>query len=215
MFMEIFADGEYDRCISDLLDQAPRNAELTIMDLGANVGFFVLRVFDLLSKSGRKDLRLHVISVEASRPVLDQIAPQLPESAKDHRVELIHGVVGLKTGSVTFHHSASSCEGSIFTGKGGAGRTEEIAYVDLDKILPPTRRIDLLKCDIEGAEEQFVGTYPDLLRKIDRLAIEFHHTLCNKATVKNQLRELGLTETLRGREDDWAEVAYWTRAGNP
>src|SRR5688572_8632174 len=56
VFNEIFIKGEYDTAISVALEHA--GERMNVLDLGANVGFFSLRVLDLLSVLGRNELRV-------------------------------------------------------------------------------------------------------------------------------------------------------------
>ncbi|MFY9825859.1 MAG: hypothetical protein WAM82_31100, partial [Thermoanaerobaculia bacterium] len=64
LYNDIFADGEYDAAIRDALGDAPAGRPLTVLDLGANVGYFALRLGDLALRHDGVDLRL--VAVEAS-----------------------------------------------------------------------------------------------------------------------------------------------------
>jgi hypothetical protein len=53
-------------------------------------------------------------------------------------------------------------------------------------------RLNLIKCDIEGAEEIFIPNYPELLRKTDAIVVEFHHTGIDYEQCLRSLKEAGL-----------------------
>lgn len=48
--------------------------------------------------------------------------------------------------------------------------------------------VDLMKIDIEGAEETFLSGRESLLKDIDHLVIEIHPNYCNAESVINTLR---------------------------
>jgi hypothetical protein len=53
--------------------------------------------------------------------------------------------------------------------------------------------IDLLKCDIEGAEQLFLETYPDLLQKTHAVVVELHSEHCDTARCRSLLNDAGFT----------------------
>ena len=42
-----------------------------------------------------------------------------------------------------------------------AGKPTAVPYIDIDAMMQGVEQIDLLKCDIEGSELQFVENYPE------------------------------------------------------
>jgi hypothetical protein len=76
------------------------------------------------------------------------------------------------------------------------------SYVDLSVLLGSTARIDLLKCDIEGAELLFLQNYPDLLQKVDVAVFEFHRDMCDVDRCQALLVEYGFTRSHVSRERD-------------
>jgi hypothetical protein len=63
--------------------------------------------------------------------------------------------------------------------------------VDLEQFVPPGA-VNLIKCDIEGAEEEFLANYPQLLERTRYLAIEFHSHLCDVPRCKAMIESAGL-----------------------
>jgi FkbM family methyltransferase len=189
VFNEIFVKGEYDSAIGTAFDGA--FDRLNVLDLGANVGFFSLRVLDLLHVLGRNELKLEIVAVEGSPRYYRELATRLDEVGVNGGVRPILGLVGKRSGQGII------CE-TDFGARSSIVRTEEgdsasVRYVDLEAVLAPDTRIDLLKCDIEGAEELFIENYPQLLRHTRVAAFELHDTLCDTDRCRTLLNEAGLT----------------------
>jgi hypothetical protein len=106
-------------------------------------------------------------------------------------VTLHHGLVGRRVGSAVMWEQRSHISNSVVQ---GSGRGVRVPFVDLELIIPAPRRISLLKCDIEGAEEMFLESYPLLLRRTDAVVIEVHGDKCDAKRCFDLLANAGLTE---------------------
>jgi FkbM family methyltransferase len=177
IYNDIFVAGEYDDAIDAAMDRAKGGASFRVVDLGANVGFFTLRVLD------------RMIRRKISFPVVDcllvEASPRLQEPIYWHldsvgmaglRIKIVNGLVGKKTGSATLEIRASECMNQVTTVAGR--RSREVAYYDLDGELSAVPSIELLKCDIEGSERDFLEHYAHLLRKTAVAIFEFHEPQC-------------------------------------
>lgn len=58
----------------------------------------------------------------------------------------------------------------------------------LDGLADRSGAIDLMKVDIEGSEEAFLCTTPELLHRVRNLVVELHPKLCNTQRVLEVLR---------------------------
>jgi FkbM family methyltransferase len=175
VFNEIFVKGEYDRAIRIALENA--SDQINVLDLGANVGFFSFRVLDLLRVSGRSDVKPNIIAIEGSPTCYRQLTARMGEGRVNGDVTCLLGLVGHRDGETVIHENAFAARSSIVRNEVGSSR--KVPFVDLNSIIAPGTSIDLLKCDIEGAEELFIGNYPDLLRQTRVVVVEFHHDLCD------------------------------------
>ena len=72
-------------------------------------------------------------------------------------------------------------------------------------------RVDLLKCDIEGAEELFLRNYPELLRRMHRAVFEFHHAQCDVPHCRDLLAQAGLLQERIVREFGQCSVEFFAR----
>ena len=194
IYNEIFVRGEYDRALSIALDSTDGSA-IHIVDIGGNVGFFTLRAVQRLRERRGASCEFTITAVEANARCAGEFQARiLGENELSPHVTLVHGLVGERTGAGDFY------ENSIFSGlNGNGGRGVRVPYVDLSSLLQSLPRIDLLKCDIEGAELLLIENYPDLLQKVRVAVFEFHDDLCDTARCKALLREYGFThhETFR------------------
>ncbi len=73
-----------------------------------------------------------------------------------------------------------------------------------------TSEIDLLKCDIEGAELLFLENYEDLLAKVRNAVFELHHEQCDTAKCRAILKKSGFRETVL-RDTPTFSVNFMTR----
>lgn len=210
IYNDIFVEGEYDRAIDDLLRGTVDLARpASVLDLGGNVGFFTLRVVDTFLRNSRTNFR--VAMVEGSPSTFAELRERISVNAHliGDRVTLNHGLVGERSGSAEIAEGESHGENTIFSG--GAGKTE-VPFINLDGIVGDWERIDLLKCDIEGAEELFLRNYVDLLRKTDRAVFEFHHDKSDIPNCRRILADAGLDVAITIREFGHCSVEFFRRA---
>lgn len=212
IYNEIFVDGEYDAAIHAALARVSPDRPLCVLDLGANVGLFTLRLFDRLRAAGHADAACRVTLVEANPAALPVVDARLRrDNAVAAHATVVHGLVGERTGSAAFDPSpASPGEASIAPDERAVAVT--VPYVDLDRLMADAPAIDLLKCDIEGAELRLFEQYPALLRKIAILIVEIHVDRCPVARCRELLGAAGLTRESVLRERGGCALHLYTRA---
>ena len=177
IYNDIFVAGEYDYAINAALDRAKLGQKLRVVDLGANVGFFTLRVLDLICRRKISFDHVDCLLVEAS--------PRLRSSLQRHlggiggielTSKIVIGLVGRRSGEARLALKASECMNHV--ADEAADASCRVAYYDLSEELDETAEIDLLKCDIEGSEGDFIENYPQLLRRTQVAVFEFHDPIC-------------------------------------
>jgi FkbM family methyltransferase len=127
-----------------------------------------------------------------------------------------NGLVGKRTGTARLNYAHEdnqnfvdeSAQRDLWARAGGA---EDISYVDLAALVNDAPSIDLIKCDIEGSEFDFIQSYPDLLRKTVRLVIEFHSAFGGVAEAVDRLKVAGFGRPVVLREDAKTPVIYLSR----
>ena len=210
IYNDIFVEREYDAAIEDLLHDNPDSSRpVQVLDLGGNVGFFTLRLAHLLLQAGRTNFR--VTMVEGSPSTYAELRERLGANKEKlgDRVTAVHGLVGNRTGEGQIVQGVAHGENTIF---GDASRGARVSFIDLGTLAGSWPRIDLLKCDIEGAEEIFLGNYADLLAKTDRAVFEFHHDKCDVAHCRRLLADAGLSPAKTIREFGHCSVELFLRS---
>ena len=166
--------------------------ESIVVDFGANAGEF--------SRKVARRYGLRSFGVEANPELYEKLKVVEADPANRGRVKFFHYAISDKDEPVELHLSSESITSSIASsavpGARGAtvvqGRTLPTFLREIN-----VDRVDLLKCDIEGAEVgMFRTTSDDLLRRIGQITIEFHdyhgfHTLKEFEEMRDRLFSLG------------------------
>lgn len=200
VYNDIFLNREYDDAIQSLLNKPAPGA--TVLDLGCNTGFFTLRCLDLLRPEKFKtDFRW--VSVDASAESLGLYRKRvLVGNELEGHVQVVHGMVGERSGSGLFYESTNHGNNTRVNAKLESGRRytqNEVKFVDLDALVP-AGPIALIKCDIEGSEAGFVANYGPLIARAQSLVFEFHEGIYDRQALIKEIRAHGhLHCTLRER----------------
>ena len=198
---EVFVDAEYDRAIDAAVAASDRARALRIIDLGANVGFFALRVADRLA--ARRHSLWTLTAIEPSRESADEFRRRaFDDNNLQQHVALIEGLVGERSGTAELRAASHPGGRSIVSGR---GTSTQVPFVDLDALLADHSAIDLIKCDVEGAELMFLEQYAALMQKTRVVIIEMHDALCDTSRCRQLLAGYGFVEQagLRSRDGAW------------
>jgi len=188
VFNEIFTNKEYDKAFQLFLPLFSKNP--LILDLGANVGYFTLRMADELMVAGFDNYE--IISLEASLSNYTALSERMDQPLLKNKVKSFLGLAGHKTGSDKVVHSDQHY-GHSTEAESTGNKITEVSYVNIEDLLAGTAKtIDFLKCDIEGSEEIFIAAYSDLLNRVNNAVFEFHAGECNIDNCRNMLQQAGL-----------------------
>jgi len=189
IYTDIFADGDYDRPLLELFER-DASRPLTVGDLGANVGFFALRLAHLAGVHAAAR-PIHIEAFEASAGLCARAKQRWSECRlEDNNLQfnVTHGLIGRKSGAAEFFEQHDHGRNSLFR---KSRRRELVSYVDLSAHFANVECIDLVKCDIEGSEQMFFESYPDLLAKTHAVVVELHHGLCDTERCTSLLKDAG------------------------
>jgi len=150
-----------------------------VVDLGANIGLTSLW---LAKRYGCDKIIAIEPSVENAR-----IARQNLER-NNVCAEVIDAAVGPTDGMVHFSEARDSNVGRIGFGD---RKVQMLSMLSVLSRLPSPGYVDLVKMDIEGAEQELLTGDLSWLQKIKALIIEFHPTLVDYPGLVNRLREAG------------------------
>jgi FkbM family methyltransferase len=219
IFCEIFVDGEYAAAIRQAFAAAPRDGNFHFLDLGANHGLFTLHLLDQ-SRRAKFSARFHGLLVEAAQANCTLLKNNLSQLPADWAaLEIHHAAVGPAAGFVDlWHHGASHTTHSVHAtpanrARGGHERVPTLDVIVTTRAWP---RIDLLKMDIEGAEESFFDNFSAILEKTSVLCYELHPDLCNKEKISTLLTDRGFVlHELLGKVNGPEQILTWIKSPNP
>jgi FkbM family methyltransferase len=208
IYNDIFVNGEYDIPIQHALEKRTLSRPLTVLDLGANVGYFTLRVVDLIRQT-RPECTVDATMVEGSPKVFTELETRMQsQPLPEVSLHMVQGLVGMRTGSASMHESAVHVKNTIMDGAEQNGRN--IPFIDLSHLMEGVEEIDLLKCDIEGAELLFLENYENMLGKVKNAVFELHHDMCDTQKCRDILLRNGFRETVL-RDTPTFSVNFLTR----
>ncbi len=165
-FQDVFCSPFYWQLMSFL--NRPMN---TVLDLGAHLGhFLILAAYINQEIFGEPPEKIFLF--EANDCLIPHLKSNLDKtfSKTKSQFKIIQGLVGKKTGTAEFLTRRSNFLASGISSEKGSYK---ISYVDIEQALD-VDIIDVCKCDIEGAEIDFIENYPDLLRRVRIFMVEIH-----------------------------------------
>lgn len=219
VFNEVFVDGDYDEAIELAVSHSPESVSPFVLDLGSNVGFFAARFVDKFLGL-RPGAAAELLLVEGSPGVYDDLSGRVEQlRVPGITIEAVNGLIGDREGSGTISEVAFGARNTVHPEhNAGIEPVSEMAhhrvsFVDLAASVGNSKRISLLKCDIEGSEETFLETYRTDLLPITEVAVfELHRTLCDTRRCLSILDEAGLKVVSSvDQQDDTALVVLERR----
>ena len=214
IFCEIYVDREYDDAIRVALASPRADGHFYFLDLGANHGLFTLRLLDRL-RSTFPTVHCHGRLVEAAQSncrLLKENLAQIPSAFAT--LDVHHAAVGSSEPFVElWHDGASHTTHSLLGSPGAKGREcERVPTLDLAVATRSWPRIDLVKIDIEGAEEALFENFAAVLAKTSVLCFELHTQQCSKEKISALLMARGfvLHQTL-GKVYGAEQILTWVK----
>jgi FkbM family methyltransferase len=157
-----------------------------VLDLGANIGVFSLIAATSLVPRGR------VIAVEANPRVLSVLQENVVVNCL-RNIDVVFGAVAVEHGTIALHCAPDSTGATIVDPS--RGRSVMVPAVSFTELVTMARSVELVKCDIEGAEWQIIYESDERVwSRIKRVAMEFHLDSGNGRTLEDlrlQFRKLG------------------------
>jgi FkbM family methyltransferase len=182
---ETLIRGEYDFIVPVLVaSQAP-----LVVDIGMNVGDFAILAVAVNPRS-------RIVGVEAAAHTAAVARGNAPVRTEGSWTVLNRAAwknndpVFLQTGAL-----------SVSTRISDSG-SESVQGIDLQTLWAqlPQRHVDVLKIDVEGAEEAFLCSHPELLANVDQLIVEIHPKACDEGRLRSMLgRTFDIVEDVPGR----------------
>lgn len=183
-FSEIFIRQEYKKFV-------PKNGINRILDIGSNYGYFSLWL-----QSEYPEKKICSLMIEPSRRCHRSLNNLINQPIFEGRFKWIDGAIANPVNdrinffvrpfmaSSTFHTKRKELDVSV----------EVIKVEKITKLLPPP--YDLIKCDIEGSEWEFINHYSELLLNCKYFLLEWHswhNGGGSRKQIRNKLKELGFS----------------------
>lgn len=190
---QVFMSGCYETPVTRLFRALVRPGD-TVIDVGANAGYFSLLAAALVGGSGQ------VHSFEPSPLVADRLQHNILLNSCSH-VTLHRVAVSDAQGSVQLHLSESTNTGmtSLRRLAGAHGKPVDVASIAIDSMISGMPRVRLVKIDVEGAEHLVLKGCRGLVRRdmpyiIFELTDSFLREMGSCATdLVAEVREMGYT----------------------
>lgn len=137
--------GSYEPDVSAVFRRVLRPG-MGVIDIGANIGYFSMLSASLVGPEGL------VVAVEPNGANARMLEASRRVNGFENIV-VVQAAAGPEVGMLVLHRSHSNGTTSALPDDAAALlRAESVACVPVDLVLPPGRRFELIKADVEGAE---------------------------------------------------------------
>jgi FkbM family methyltransferase len=169
---EVLLKNEYKALLSDLTED---HESPVIIDIGAHIGLVAIWIFSIKPKA-----KIH--SIEASPGTYKILQSNVALQSFDWRAE--NKAAWGKNEFITFADDSQSTMSHRVNAEGGV-KIPTVTFAELTQ----GKDIDLMKIDIEGAEESFLAAENVDLSRVKALIMELHPNYCNADKVMSVLQK--------------------------
>ena len=140
------------------------NPAMTVIDVGANFGYYTLFFGALVGPEG------HVYAIEPNPAVSEKLRRSVELNGLTGRTTIIDAAAGAEAGNASLYVPHGEPKNSMIVGSAEGigpehGTVHTVRRVKLDELAATMSRVDLVKIDAEGAEEDIVAGMEFLLRR--------------------------------------------------
>lgn len=161
-FSEIFIQNEY-------TDYLPNEPISKILDIGAHYGFFSLWI-----QSKYPDKEISSLMIEPSPKCNRSLEKLARQPHFKGRFLYLQKAIGRFDLQKTRFYDRSYMGGSIFENSANETYVSIETLKEAEVLNTSAPPYDLIKCDIEGSEWEFINYYPKILRVSKYLLLEWH-----------------------------------------
>lgn len=177
---EIYRDQVYKPFLED-------RQNLTILDVGANIGLFSLYAADFAKR---------IYSLEPSQTHTDVLKEMIRYNGFEDKITPVKAALSHENGTADFYHSENVTMFSLDKRVDNTGEKETVETITLDKLFTDykIKHVDFMKLDVEGSEAKIVGSkgFEAVADKIDTIVLEYHTwSGVNPAQIVNNLTDYG------------------------
>jgi FkbM family methyltransferase len=166
----LMLDGFWEMWLTQFLAQRVKPG-MTVVDVGANFGYFTLLLGDAVSDTGR------VIAVEPNPDAASLLQQTVTLNGHWRRTQVVTQALAASAGSALLYAPDNEPKNAALVGRQNlpGGRTIEVPTVTLDELALKHKKIDLIKIDAEGGELGIVAGMRQLMaRDHPLIVLEFN-----------------------------------------
>ena len=166
----VMLDGYWEMWLTQFLARRVTPG-MTVVDVGANFGYFTLLLGDLVGAAG------HVIAVEPNPEAASLLQESVLLNGHRTRTKVVPHALGASAGRGWLYAPDGEPKNAALVGTEdlAGGRTVEVATLTLDEVALDYARVDLVKIDAEGGEEGIVaGMRQVIARDRPTIVLEFN-----------------------------------------
>ena len=174
---EVLVDTEY-QFLEKIIKSQP---EPLIIDIGAHIGTFSLWCYNQNPNS-------KIIMVEANPASYEILKRNIKECSPQNTYKILNNAAWKNNKTINFSTTGDSMGNKV--SEFGDTQIKGLTFKQVYDIASEyNTTIDIMKIDIEGAEEAFFETADLCLGKIKHLVIELHPKSCNTNIVREKLQQ--------------------------
>lgn len=166
----LMLDGFWEMWLTQYLASWVRPG-MTVVDVGANYGYYTLLLADAVGEAG------HVIAVEPNPDAVSLLSESVLLNGHAGRTRIVPQALGAAAGQRLLFLPDGEPKNATLVDQAdlAGGRTVEVSTVTLDEVARACPKVDLVKIDAEGAEQEIVAGMAGLIAR-DRpiLVLEYN-----------------------------------------
>lgn len=180
----VMLDGFWEMWLTQHLARCVKPG-MTVVDVGANFGYFTLLMGDAVGEMGR------VIAVEPNPEAQALLKETVLLNGHQSRTRIVPHALGADAGRAWLYAPDGEPKNATVVGTTEltGGRTVEVSIVTLDEVALECRKVDLVKIDAEGGELDIVAGMRRLIAR-DRPAIVLEFNAARYADPRSFLDQL-------------------------
>lgn len=183
---EVLIDEEY-KFLSDFIKQHPAPM---VIDIGAHIGTFSLWIY-------KQNPNAKMLLIEANPSTYEILSLNIKNALPKSQYKILNKAAWRDTSTISFSTTGDSMSNKVLPS--GDIKVSGITFPEVMALATKNNEsIDLMKIDIEGAEEAFLenGT----LEQVKHLIIELHPDNCDTLAVRKKLKKhYAKIEEVQGR----------------
>jgi len=183
----VMLDGFWEMWLTQFLARRVEPG-MTVVDVGANFGYYTLLLGDLVGASG------HVIAVEPNPDAASLLRETVLLNGHRTRTRIVPHALGACAGSGLLFAPDGEPKNATLVGLEDlpGGKTIEVATVTLDELALAYAKVDLVKIDAEGGEQGIVAGMRQVIAR-DHPVIVLEFNAARYADPRRFLEELQAT----------------------